>query len=138
MLKKLILVAALGVSVCATTLPALAKPTTPAKGSDARAEIMNALRPVLGGGHHKAIITPDHFKLEAGWTYLTGGFEYADGAKLEERFREGSGTNFSALLHREGGKWRVKRRIYNGDVAEPEFKRDFPKAPKAIFQRDPN
>lgn len=114
--------------------PAVAKPHTPPKSSTERVAILNSLRRVLGGGQHKAIITPYHFKVENGWAYVCGGFDYADGAPLEERFTEGSGTNFSALLHRESGKWRVKRRIYNGDLAEPEFIRGFPQAPKAIFR----
>lgn len=138
-MKKLTLPIALWLMcLFALTLPAIAKPHTPAPGSRERVAILNSLRKVLGGGKHKAIITPDHFKVESGWAYVCGGFNYADGAPLEPRFREGSGTNFSALLHLEKGNWRVKRRIYNGDVAEPEFIRDFPKAPKAIFKRNTN
>lgn len=134
--KKLTVTSALFLLGAATILPVAAKLYTPAPGSAERAAIMNALRPMLGGGRHQAIITPDHFKAERGWTYLTGGFEYADGAPLEPRFREGSGTHFSALLRYEKNKWRVKRRVYNGDVVEPEFRRAFPQAPKSIFQRD--
>lgn len=95
---------------------------------------MNSLRRVLGSGRHKAIVTPRAFHVERGWAYLTGGFDYAGAAPLEPQFTEGPGSNFSALLHKEGGRWRVKRRIYNGDVAEPDFIRDFPQAPRAIFQ----
>lgn len=135
MQKKLAVTSALFM-LGAAILPTAAKPYTPPRGSAERAAIMNALRPTLGGGRHKAIITPDHFKAERGWTYLTGGFAYADGAPLEPQFREGSGTNFSALLHLEKNKWRVKRFVYNGDVVEPEFMRAFPQAPRAIFQRD--
>lgn len=113
---------------------ALATPHTPRQGSPERAALMNSLRRVLGGGKHKPIITADHLKVERGWAYITGGFNYEDGAPLEPQFQEGSGTSFSALLHREGKNWRVKRQIYNGDVAEPEFIRDFPQAPRAIFR----
>jgi hypothetical protein len=116
--------------------PVSAAPHTPARGSNERTAIMNSLRRVLGSGRHKAIITPNHFKVERGWAYLTGGFEYEGGARLEPRFTEGSGTNFSALLRRENGRWRVKRRLYNGDVVEPEFIHDFPQAPTAIFRRN--
>lgn len=112
----------------------LAAPHTPRKGSTERTALMNSLRRVLGGGKHKAIVTPSHFKVERGWAYITGGFNYGDGAPLEPMFQEGSGTSFSALLQKQGKTWRVKRRVYNGDVVEPEFIRDFPAAPRAIFQ----
>ncbi|RYG61989.1 hypothetical protein EON80_23500 [bacterium] len=95
---------------------------------------MNSLRKVLGGGKHKPIITTSHFKVEKGWAYISGGFEYENGAPLEEKFQNGSGTNFSALLRREGKTWRVKRRLYHGDVVAPDFMRDFPQAPRAIFR----
>lgn len=123
------------VSIFVFALSAFAKPYTPTPGSAERVAIMNAARKVLGSGKHKAIITADHLKVENGWAYLTGGFKYADGVTLEPRFREGSGTHFSALLHREKGKWIVKRRVYNGDVIEPIFIHDFPQAPKGIFRR---
>jgi hypothetical protein len=120
-------------SIFVLSLSALAKPYTPKPGSSERTAIMNATRKVLGSGKHKAIITANHLKVENGWAYLTGSFKYADSATLEPRFREGSGTHFSALLHREKGKWVVKRRVYNGDVIEPVFIHDFPNAPKGIF-----
>lgn len=107
---------------------------TPKKGSAERTAIMNSLRRVLGDGRHKAIITPYHLKAERGWVYVEGGFTYSDGSKPGGIFAEGSGTNFSALLHRENGSWRVKRRLYHGDVVAPDFMRDFPKAPRSIFQ----
>lgn len=117
-----------------TTIPVYAKPHTPARGSGERTQIMNSLRRVLGSGRHKAIVVPLHFKVESGWAYVSGGFSYAKGARLEPEWREGSGTNFSALLRRESGKWRVKRRVYHGDVVAPDFIRAFPQAPRAIFQ----
>lgn len=133
LLCSLWLTCAICVSIPAM-LPATAKPHTPAKGSSERTQIMNSLRRVLGSGRHKAIITPSHFKAENGWAYVSGGFNYANGARLEAEFQEGSGTNFSALLQRESGKWRVKRRVYHGDVVAPDFMRDFPQAPRAIFR----
>lgn len=111
-----------------------AAPHTPRKGSLERTAIMGALHGVLGGGRHQPLITASHFKVEKGWAYVSGGFEYADGAPLEEQFTEGSGTNFSALLHKEGKFWKVKRRLYHGDVVAPEFMRAYPQAPKAIFR----
>jgi hypothetical protein len=95
---------------------------------------MGALHGVLGSGRHQPLITASHFKVDKGWAYVSGGFEYADGAPLEEQFTEGSGTNFSALLHREGKVWKVKRRLYHGDVVAPEFMHDFPQAPRGIFR----
>lgn len=112
---------------------AFAAPHTPRKGSSERTALMNSLRKVLGAGKHKPIITPDRFKVERGWAYITGGFNYAN-APLEAQFQQGPGPSFSALLHREGKTWRVKRRVYNGDVIEPEFIRDFSQAPRAIFR----
>lgn len=117
-----------------TAMPAGAAPHSPAKGSAERSALMNSLRRVLGGGKHKPIITASLCKVESGWAYISGGFNYEDGAPLESQFREGSGTNFSALLHREGKVWRVKRRVYHGDVVAPDFMRDFPQAPRAIFR----
>lgn len=115
------------------TLPVQATPHTPKTGSRERSALMNSLRRVLGSGKHKAIVTPSHLKVERGWAYISGGFNYAGGAPLEEQFTEGSGTNFSALLHLEKGVWKVKRRLYHGDVVAPDFMRDFPQAPRAIF-----
>ena len=134
-MKKMNLIYAIWfTSIFALSLAALAKPYTPKLGSSERTAIMNATRKVLGSGKHKAIITANHLKVENGWAYLTGSFKYADGATLEPRFREGSGTHFSALLHSEKGKWVVKRCVYNGDVVEPIFMHDFPNAPKEIFR----
>ena len=113
---------------------AFAAPHTPRKGSPERTAIMTSLHHVLGGGKHTPRVTVDTFNVERGWAYVTGGFDYADGAKLEPDFTEGPGTNFDALLHHEGSVWRVKRRVYAGDVEEPEFMRDFPKAPHSIFK----
>lgn len=95
---------------------------------------MNALRPSLGDGRHKAIITPDHLKAERGWAFMMGSFDYSDGSKPGEVFAEGSGTNFTALLHLERGRWRVKRQVYNGDDETSEFAAAFPQAPRAIFK----
>ena len=107
---------------------------TPKKGSSERTAIMNSLRRVLGDGRHKAIISPYHFRVESGWAFMMGDFSYSDGSKPGGIFAEGSGTNFTAMLHRENGKWRVKRRVYNGDVQTPEFIAAFPKAPRSIFK----
>lgn len=127
-------VCSLGLLLAATTATvATAKPHTPKVGSAERGALMNSLRRVLGAGKHKPIITLSHLKVERGWAYVSGGFNYADGAPLEAQFQEGSGTNFSALLHREGAAWKVKRRVYNGDVVAPDFMRAFPQAPRAIF-----
>ncbi len=115
------------------THTAFAAPHTPPRGSAERVAIMNSLRRVLGDGRHKAIITPYDFKVERGWAYVEGDFAYADGSKPGGIFSEGSGTNFTALLHRENNRWRVKRRIYNGDVENQEFANAFPQAPRSIF-----
>lgn len=109
-----------------------AAPYTPKIGSAERTQLMNRLRPSLGNGKKKAIITPQHFKVDNGWAYIAGSFKYADGSNPGMDYMGGS---FSALLHKEGKMWRVKKRTYNGDVIEPEFMRTFPQAPKAIFSR---
>ncbi len=95
--------------------------------------MLNSLRKALGSGRHKPIVTPNHFKVERGYAYISGGFAY-EKAPLEARFQEGGGTNFSALLQKQGKSWKVKRRLYHGDVVAPDFMRDFPKAPRAIFR----
>ncbi len=128
--KKSLLVA--GLLLISPTV--FAAPHTPRVGSPERTALMNSLRKVLGDGRHKPIITPYHFKVERGWAYISGGFEYEGGAALEAKFSEGSGTNFSALLQRVGKSWKVKRRLYHGDVVAPDFMRDFPAAPRAIFR----
>ena len=138
-MKKLAIALALtGALALTTPVPTQAAPHTPVKGSSERAAILNSLRRVLGGGKHKPLITPGAFHVENGWAYLNGGSQYEDGAPLEKQFTEGSGTNFTALLHLEGqGKnrgWKVKRRVYNGDVVVDEFKKAFPAAPRAIFK----
>ena len=111
-----------------------AAPHTPAKGSAERTAIMKALHKVLGSGKHKPLVTANNLKVERGWAYVTGGFNYADGAPLEEEYQNGPGSTFNILLHREGGRWRVKRQVSAGDVQEPEFMRAFPQAPRAIFK----
>lgn len=138
-MKKSILTFVLAGALLGAAPPTVfAAPHTPAKGSGERTAIMNALHKILGDGKHKPLVTPRAFHVENGWAYVTGGFEYADGAPLEEPFTEGSGTNFTALLHLEGkGKrrgWKIKRFVYNGDVVVDEFKKAFPAAPRAIFK----
>lgn len=113
---------------------AFAKPHTPPKGSAERTAILNVLHKNLGSGKHKPLVTADDFNVERGWAYVTGYFTYADGAPLEEEYQNGPGSSFNILLHREGGRWRVKRNMSAGDVVEPEFIRDFPQAPRAIFK----
>ncbi len=110
---------------------ALATPHTPRPGSPERRALMNTLRLQLGAKGKKAIITPARLNVENGWAYITGTFAYADGTRPGQDFM---GGNFSALLRRERGTWRVKHRVYNGDVIEPEFMERFPQAPKAIFR----
>ena len=117
------------------SLPASAAPRTPKAGSSERKALMNALRPKLGATKGKALITPSHIKVERGWAYIEGGWAYANGVLLEEQFQDGPGTNFSALLHFEKGKWRVKRFVYAGDVQAPEAMQEFPRAPRSIFPR---
>lgn len=139
MKKSFLTALLLGVAITAATpTVTYAKPYTPARGSAERTGIMKAMHRVLGSGKHKPLITARTFNVEKGWVYLSGDFEYADGAPLEEHFREGSGTNFSAVLHYEGkGKsagWKVKTRIYHGDYILDELKRKFPNAPRAIFK----
>lgn len=127
--------ASVGTALCLSLcVPVIAAPHTPRKGSAERTAIMNALHPELGRGRHKPLVTARSLQVERGWAFVTGGFSYADGAPLEEEYTEGSGTNFTALLHKEGNRWRVKRFVHNGDVVTPEFKRDFPQAPRAIFK----
>ncbi|BCM91260.1 hypothetical protein IAD21_03126 [Abditibacteriota bacterium] len=135
-MKKATLLCAIWMTGAAATivLPVSAAPHTPKVGSSERTSIMNALHPVLGSGRHKPLVIARRVKVDRGWVFVEGDFKYADGAPLEEDYTEGSGTNFSALLHREGGKWKVKRRLYHGDVVIPEFMHDFPKAPRSIFQ----
>ena len=133
-MKKPILLALMLSVAPIATLPSFAKPHTPARNSSERKAIMSALHGVLGKGKHQPLIFARAFHVERGWAFVTGGFKYADGAPLEAEFQEGSGTNFSALLHYENKRWRVKRRLYHGDVVIDEFKRDFPQAPRAIFQ----
>jgi len=132
-MRTVTLFATIGTAL-ALALPTFATPHTPAKGSSERTAIMNTLHHVLGSGKHKPLVTPYWFKVERGWAYVLGGFSYTDGAPLEDEWQEGSGSNFSALLHKEGGRWRVKRRVYNGDEEDPEFAHDFPQAPRTIFQ----
>ena len=134
MKKAVLFCSLLLVGTTGTVLPSMAAPHTPKAGSGERKALMNALRPKLGSGKHKPIITPYHLKVENGWAFVEGGFNYEGGAPLEEQFTEGSGTNFSALLHRESSKWRVKKFLYHGDVVAPEFMQAFPSAPRAIFQ----
>jgi len=133
-MKTATLRVSLGAALALFVLPTFAAPHTPAKGSAERTAIMNALHRVLGKGRHKPLVTAMAFHVERGWAFVEGDFVYTDGAPLEGEYTEGPGTHFSAILHKEGKSWRVKRRLYHGDVVLPEFIRDFPQAPRAIFR----
>ena len=119
--------------LCAGAGTAFAKPHAPAKGSKERGAIMNAVRPQLSKSRHKPLITADTLNVEGSWALLSGGWVYADGAPLEPQYQDGPGTSFEALLHLEGGRWRVKDLVYAGDPQGPQWMRRFPKAPRAIF-----
>ena len=114
---------------------ASAAPYTPKPGSTERNAIMNAMRNVVGKGKKKKIrFLVEHLKVEKGWAYFAGGFEYADGTEVGADYMWG---NLSALLHMEKNAWVLKRYVHNTDIIEPEFIEEFPQAPKAIFKRTP-
>lgn len=122
-----------GLSALLITQTAFAKPHTPAPGSAERKAIMDAMRKVVGKPHKKPIIfTADHLKVENGWAYFGGRFDYVDKSRVSADFGWG---NLSCLLRYENKAWRVKRFIHNTDVAEPDYIEMFPQAPRAIFQR---
>ena len=127
------------VSFCACAVllvqPVFAAPHTPKLGSTERKVIMDAMRKVVGKGHKKKIVfVVEHLKVENGWAYFAGGFEYADGTQPSADYMWG---NLSALLRYEKKTWQVKYYVHNTDVIEPEFIEKFPNAPKAIFKRTP-
>lgn len=111
-----------------------AKPHTPKPGSKERQEIFDSLRKVVGKNHRKRIIfVVDHLKVEQGWAYYGGRFQYADGTFPGDEYM---GGNTTALLRKTGRTWKVLRWVHNGDVQEPEFRSAFPRAPRAIFNRN--
>ncbi len=79
------------------------------------------------------IFTAEHLKVENGWAYFGGRFDYAAKSRVSADFGWG---NLSCLLRYEKKAWRVKRFIHNTDVAEPDYIERFPQAPRAIFQRE--
>jgi hypothetical protein len=134
MLKNRIFISGiLGALLAPGIQPAFAAPHSPKSGSTERKAIMDAMRPVVGKGKKKKVIfVADHLKVEKGWAYFAGSFKYADGTRPEQDYGWG---NLSTVLHQENKKWKVKRYVHNTDVIEPELIVQFPRAPKAIFER---
>lgn len=101
---------------------------------------MNSMRRVVGPNFRKRVVfVPQKLKVERGWAYFDGSFQFADGTRLydlhnDDLMQEYAGGGVEALLHKEGGVWRVKRLFYPSDVQTPELMAAFPKAPRSIFR----
>lgn len=140
-MKVITSVGLLGIAACAplATSPAGAAPHTPAKGSSEREAIMNAMRRVVGPNFRKRVVfTPRKLRVERGWAYFDGGFQFADGTTVNDVMGDEAqayaGGNFEAVLHKERGVWKVKTSAYPSDVQTPEMMAKFPQAPRALFK----
>lgn len=116
---------------------------TPAKGAPERAAILGALRvPVEKELKQKIVFQIDNFKIQGNWAFLNGAPQNANGGKpnykgtkYQTAIDAGAfDNNFSALLKKTGGKWKVvAHAIGCTDVCYEGWAGEY-KAPKAIFQ----
>lgn len=90
--------------LAACAQPAAAGASVPAVGSPARSAILDALRGELGiagGGSRFKVF---HLKTAGAWAY----FEGNEIVQLEGRQWQETDLTVKALLHEEGGRWRVR------------------------------
>lgn len=115
---------------------------TPEKGSAERTAILDALRrPVEKELRQKISFNIENFNVQGIWAFLSGAPQSANGSAPDykntihqEAIEAGAfDNNFSALLKKTGGKWKVvKYAIGCTDVCYATWWKDY-RAPKAIF-----
>lgn len=117
-------------------------PYTPARGSAERKAILGALRiPVEKELKQKIVFVTHNFSVLGNWAYVGGIPQTPEGTRPNLRntvYREADEAgmfddNFSALLRKTAGKWKVVTfAIGCTDVCYADWWRRY-KAPKAIF-----
>lgn len=122
--------------VVSVTLPSLtlaqSKVTTPKPGSAERKAIMDALRvPVSKMVKKKVIFRVGVLKTLNGWAHINGNALDEKSRALSDEFLWGE---FTALLRKSGGKWKV---LYWGFATDTgileEIRKRYPQAPQGIF-----
>lgn len=118
---------------------------TPEPGSIERKAIMDSLRlPLEKELKQKIVFKVDHLKVKDGWAFMRGVPQQPDGKKVnykntpyQEAINDGIFDDWiCALLHKEGGKWKVT--IYTlgaTDVPYIGWDKEF-NAPSSIFDSD--
>ena len=141
MLKKLIISLSI---VLVFTFAAFAQSVhTPEKGSAERTAILNALRvPVEKELKQKIQFAAATFNVQGNWAFVSGEPQNMAGGEPDYKNTEHQeaidagafDNNFSALLKKTGGKWKVvTHAIGCTDVCYEPWAADY-KAPKAIFR----
>ena len=112
----------------------MASPHTPKTGSPERKAILDELRQMIGEGKSNVIFKPNHLKVEEGWAYFVGKFEYNDGVEEDSDYCWGDAT---AVLSYENKHWKLKLHHRGDEIQDSAYYiKQFPKAPKAIFYPD--
>ncbi len=122
---------------------AAAQTHTPKPGSAERKALMDALRsPVEKELLKKVVFKVDHLKVQGDWAFLRGVPQQPDGRAMdyrntpyEEAIKDGLfDDGISALLRRQGGKWKVKIYVIGAtDVPWVGWAEEYG-APAAIFE----
>ena len=117
--------------------PANVKTYTPKPGSKERAAIMDALRvPVqkYHKGKRPTFTNVYNFRVGGGWAHLSGGVVDSKGRTMGE---EGV-LDFSGLLRKVNGKWKVVEWAYHGDVVQIYWAQKHPDVPLNILGLKPS
>ena len=124
-----------------TTQTAQARPAdvpvrTPKPGSKERAAIMNALRvPVQKAykGRRPTFTNVNNFRVGGGWAHLSCAVVDSKGKTFDPEI----GLDFSALLRKVKGQWRVVEWAYHGDVVQIGWAKDHPDVPLNVLGLKP-
>jgi hypothetical protein len=121
--------------------------TTPAKGSELRKALMDALRvPIQKELKQKVQFKVDYLKVQGGWAFMKGSPVQPNGSeinfkgtKYSRAAKDGMFDNIvEALFQKKGSKWTVVKYAYgNTDVPYGMWWRDYG-APKSIFDYTEN
>ena len=106
---------------------------TPPPGSGERKAILDALRvPVERTYHERIVFVVERLKVGAGYAYADVGAQGPDGKPPQEL--AGMAGDVSALLRKQGGRWKVlKWGSYGGMDLIFECRKKYPKAPRALY-----
>ena len=126
----------LSAPACAKT-PAVRRPpaaSTPPPGSAERKAILDALCvPVERSYHAHVVFVVSYLKAGAGYAYVDAVAQRPNGKPFADQ-DEGTGGFLSAMLQKQGGRWRVlKWGSYGGTDLIDECRKKYPRAPAGLL-----